>query len=1097
MIREKNTTLSTSLSHADLRDIVATASTISERLNGNFLVDDTPASEELRQQRFDAWCRIATAGNEERFRTLLSWDGYNITEVRRLLGHVQLQEHASLPEWTITLQEVLHMVETTPCEQGVVDKSPWRFLVPAQPYPFEELLAPFVVVARQHSTRQAASAYHLLSDEAHLTLQRHLLQVLTSLSLNTLYAEFLQQRSQYQASAGEQLLDDVAAYQQFTAWMYHDGLATLLHTYSFLARLLASTTDAWIASHVEFLQRLESDWQAIQYTFGGATAREQVIAIDPALSNPHHGRRSVMALTLASGQKLVYKPRDIGMEVSYYRLLNWCNEHGATPPLKILKTIDRSTYGWVEFVAHEPCQDAQSALRYHQRAGMLLCLAYVLGGTDLSYEHIIAHGEQPVLIDPTLLLHHYPCPDHEVEPARKQCSDWEQRQFSVLHTGLLTNWQASKDMVRPSKDIRGFALHETQNTTDHMHAQAQSRSSLPTLKYGMLRVRERLNIPMYDANLLPLAACHEALYAGFTQMYQLLLSKRAALLALDSPLQLLGQQNVRFVYRNDQAYHAHMAKCLEPEHMHDGIARGIELERLWREPIPVEYKLWREGDSARWRQVYQAEQQTLLQGDIPFFTARADSDVLFTNRAMTSCLHQPSFDLLLQRVAQMSDSDLHTQSMLLQHALHTYVPLALPRMIQDKPADNATNEHGTTPAPEALLVHALTIAQAIVQQAIPLGNDAITWLQPAFGLRSGHQQLQPVSYSLFDGASGIALFLAAIAKISDEASYRALVVAAMRPLLRSLREDGEMLVREMGIGGAIGLGSVVYTLTYISRLLDDDTFLVPAIEAARLIRAEHIANDQALDVIAGSAGAILGLLALYDTSHDQSVLNRAIACAEHLLQARTMSQAGCLAWPTLGQMHTTGFSHGTAGIAYALVRLYTVTGDTRLLNAAREGLVYEDHAFVNQASNWAETLSGEEQVYASTWCHGAPGIGLARIGGLSGLDTARIRQDIEIALQTTQQVSSVGLDHLCCGNSGRAEILLAAAQKLARPELADVAKRSIWSMITRAEHREAFLLDPTLRQVPRISFFHGSSGIGYTLLRMLYPDRLPSVLLWE
>lgn len=1106
MIKEKKITAPTFLSASDLRDMAATASTIAERLNGDFLADDSSASEELRRQRFNMWCHIAAAGNRERFREVLSWDGYDTAKVRRLLGYVRLREHSPLPGWTKILQEVLCLIETLPCTQGVVDKGSWGFLHPDQPYPFEELLAPFVVVAQQHAARQAGSAYRLLADEAHYTLQRHLLQVLTSLSLNTLHAAFLRQTSQDQASSGEpavqQPVDESAAYRQFTVWMYQGELAMLLHSHSFLARLLASTTARWIESYVEFLHRLEGDWLDIQHTFGGDPEQEQVIAIEPALSDPHHGRRSVMALTFVSGKKLVYKPRNIGIEVHYYQFLAWCNEHGATPPLKVLTSIDRTTYGWIEYIEHEASQDAQATLRYYRRAGMLLCLVYVLGGTGCSYEHIIAHGEYPVLIDPTILLHHYPCSDHQDEPLQEQCSDWEQEQFSVLHTGLLASWQTNMNAAQltPGKDSNGFAMHDTSATADQKRSQAQPQSPCLALRYGMLRTRARLNVPITnDGNHLPPAERYEALCAGFTELYQFLLSKRDTLLAPDGPLHLLGRQAVRVSYRANQDYHAHLAKCLEPEYMHDGVARNIELERLWQEPVPVEYKRWREGNSARWRQVYRAEQQALLQGDLPFFTARADSDVLFADRAIASCLHQPSFDLLLKRVAQLSESDLRRQVRLIRQALSTDVPSLMRGVTRDKQADNDAST-GEMPSADALLAPARAIADAIADLAISLDNQAVTWLQPQFLLRSQRRQLQPVRYNTYNGACGIALFLAAFAKITGEARYGTLARAALRPLCRSLREDREGLAREMGIGGAVGLGSVIYALTSISRFLDDPAFLIAAKEAAHLLRTEYIGRDQALDVIAGSAGTILGLLALYDATRDQNVLDRASACGNHLLQTRTMSKAGCLAWPTLGQTHTTGFSHGTAGIMYALSRLYSITGDHRLLHAAREGLAYEDQAFVSKAGNWAETLNDEEPAftYMATWCHGAPGIGLARIGGLPGLDSARIQQDIEIALQTTQRVSIAGPDHLCCGNSGRAEILLEAARKLARPELAGVARRLVSRMVSRAEQNGNFSLDASLpRQVPLIGLFQGSSGIGYTLLRMAYPDMVPSVLLWE
>ena len=134
----------------------------------------------------------------------------------------------------------------------------------------------------------------------------------------------------------------------------------------------------------------------------------------------------------------------------------------------------------------------------------------------------------------------------------------------------------------------------------------------------------------------------------------------------------------------------------------------------------------------------------------------------------------------------------------------------------------------------------------------------------------------------------------------------------------------------------------------------------------------------------------------------------------------------------------------------------------------------------------------------TSWCHGAPGIGLARIGGLPVLDTQDIRKDIETAVQTTQAFSVKGEDHLCCGNLGRADILLVAAGRLSRPELATLAHRQVWQVMTRAEHMGSFVLHPLLpKHVDSSGFFRGTAGIGYTLLRMAQPALLPAVLLWQ
>jgi lantibiotic modifying enzyme len=114
------------------------------------------------------------------------------------------------------------------------------------------------------------------------------------------------------------------------------------------------------------------------------------------------------------------------------------------------------------------------------------------------------------------------------------------------------------------------------------------------------------------------------------------------------------------------------------------------------------------------------------------------------------------------------------------------------------------------------------------------------------------------------------------------------------------------------------------------------------------------------------------------------------------------------------------------------------------------------------------------------------------------LDTPSIRRDIEVALQTTQQMGITGPDHLCCGTCGRIELLLTASRYLERPELASVAGDWLGQILERAQQRGVFLMNPSLPAgVLHPQFFQGVTGLGYTMLRMAHPDTLPSVLLWQ
>ena len=93
----------------------------------------------------------------------------------------------------------------------------------------------------------------------------------------------------------------------------------------------------------------------------------------------------------------------------------------------------------------------------------------------------------------------------------------------------------------------------------------------------------------------------------------------------------------------------------------------------------------------------------------------------------------------------------------------------------------------------------------------------------------------------------------------DEASN-----ALARHAVAGLRSDlvgrnAARMARSLGISGGLGLGSIVYGLAVIGALLQDDSILDDAHRCSELI-ADDLVDDRQLDVLGGSAGAILGLL---------------------------------------------------------------------------------------------------------------------------------------------------------------------------------------------------------------------------------------------
>jgi lantibiotic modifying enzyme len=190
-------------------------------------------------------------------------------------------------------------------------------------------------------------------------------------------------------------------------------------------------------------------------------------------------------------------------------------------------------------------------------------------------------------------------------------------------------------------------------------------------------------------------------------------------------------------------------------------------------------------------------------------------------------------------------------------------------------------------------------------------------------------------------------------------------------------------------------------------------------------------------------------------------------------------------------------------MALALLKLNAVVPSEAFEVTARAALTYERSLFSASENNWPDLRDAEgktEPTFMNAWCHGAPGIGLSRIGLLELLtDDSAIQPEIEIAIKTTL-AEGFGMNHSAChGDLGNLELILVANQ---HPELLP----NQTELSSQLEYSAALIL-ASIKQhgwltgiplgVEAPGFMTGLAGIGYQLLRLADPHQLPSVLLLE
>ena len=209
---------------------------------------------------------------------------------------------------------------------------------------------------------------------------------------------------------------------------------------------------------------------------------------------------------------------------------------------------------------------------------------------------------------------------------------------------------------------------------------------------------------------------------------------------------------------------------------------------------------------------------------------------------------------------------------------------------------------------------------------------------------------------LYDGTSGIALFLAYLYKYKRNESYRKTAIGSINQSL-SLIKDIPIRTHFGFYGGSIG---IIYSAVYIGSLLNDDELIRNSVRALIKDINGKLQEEHLLDVISGNAGAIPALLSIYfNLFKDERILDLAVYLGKELLSS-AMKESYGWSWNyksneiSNSEFNLTGFAHGAAGIGYGLLELYYATSKEEFREGAEMAFSYENYWFNKKFNNWPD-----------------------------------------------------------------------------------------------------------------------------------------------
>ncbi len=872
-------------------------------------------------------------------------------------------------------------------------------------------------------------------------------------------------------------------FRDFCEQLSNEGTAqSILSEYPVLARQLTERLSSWRALKLEFFRRLCSDWHELRTKFAPTTDQVMLSMVHWHKGDMHRLGRHVAVLEFNSGLRLVYKPKALSVDVHFQELLIWLNERGRHSPLPTLRIVNRGTYGWMEFVPFRECAASDEVSRFYERQGAYLAILHCLEATDFHLANMIANGEYPFLVDLETLFHpHVGREPPDGDPASKVY------QSSVLRTGMLPHRIFSNGLDE-GIDLSGLGGIAGQQIpfeiptwedigTDEMHVRARRPQTVG-----------RENRPTLDGQSIEMSDYANEFVRGFSAMFRLLREHRNELLADGGPLDRFSEDETRVVLRATVTYASLRQASYHPDVLRDAIDRDVLLGWL---RLGVE-------NQPHLKAVLCAELEDLRNGDIPIFATNPNCVHLRTSsgECIPDYFLESAMARVQRRIHQLTEDEIDRQVWITEATLSA-AALSGENLHRPRNSIGLADEKFDR---DGLIIAAGRIGRQLQVSALRGADGAVSWL----GLSVNAKQrwsLAPAGIGLYDGLSGIALFLAYLSLVSNEARFAELARGALRTIRCKLADTSR---NRLPMGAFDGLCGVMYLLNHLGCLWSDEKLLAEAVDLAESLPGRVI-HDRAFDVVSGSAGCLACVISLHRVVPSDRLLRTAVDLGDHLLLNAQPSGPGS-AWVTHipAWAPLTGFSHGASGIAWALLELAAFTGLDRFRAAALEAFLYERSCFSAEEQNWPdvrtivadrEEFSRGERKFGNGWCHGAPGSTLARLRALRYVDSPELRQEIHSGLSTTLR-KGFGWNHsLCHGDLGNLEVLLQAGAAL-QEERWNREVEHVAASILAAEGTSGWISGIPLG-IESPGLMTGLSGIGFGLIRTACPEDVPAVLVLD
>lgn len=811
-----------------------------------------------------------------------------------------------------------------------------------------------------------------------------------------------------------------------------EDMLSFFEKYPVIARRVTTKCTQVTRHFIELLDRVDHDFDDIKTVFGLKQDASRITHLSSAQGDTHQQGRSVAILYFCD-TPVVYKPRNLEVGKLFNDFLAHVCKDPSLLDLYQCKLICRNTYTYQEYIDYRECTTVKELEEYYERFGQLCAVVYVLSGTDMHFENVVAHSKYPVIVDIETLFQYQQIDicdpaTNALILAQRECID------SVSGTALIPIITFEKARGDFGIDVSAFSGNE-QTVPYKVLTPVDVNTDSMRFDYREAKVKGAKNIPLIKGETVNIVNYRKSIIKGFDNCLHVLAKNKDSLLSPGGELDRFKNVPVRIVLKATMSYARLMEFSSHPNYSSDMGKLERMLDNVW-------------AHKYRDKRHCLYEVEDMVNGDIPIFFCLTDKNDLFTSsgEVIESYFRNTPLENARRRILSLSSTAIDKQIAQMIVSLGMYDEVCANRIKETSNLyiDNNPSKNLYAKVQENVIeIASFIISCSIIDHA----TDTLAWNSVLSETDSERKMIGPLDSCLFDGMAGLLLFFIQGKKagLINECDH---VVEMLLRTIDSYPVDPSCLDFSHGKAGilhALALGSTLDTVS--------DTCSRMASRYAEELSSALDKDISKYDIgfNHGAAGIAKALIDAYSVTGNKCHLE----AASELLATPTITSAAI-------NTDDLSFTTGLAGLIYALAATIQAEENqnlTVILSAA--------------------TTSFEEKFSA----RGLSRLDLASLVG--SLTVASIKRDRmaydDIAAELISRCKSHSLDDsIMIGASG----LILAMQHLSDPfgrTVDSYAKLIASAMIDRKEATGRFALSG-IGGYPLLGASNGLSGVGLALV---------------